>query len=232
MNQAVAHTPGEECELCTARVRCPFGRLKDKIVRQFDAIARLKVYDYGIRIFRQGESSAGIFVVCTGWVELVHLTPLGKSVAHDRGPGSVLGLTEVLTGTSYQASAHASKHSRLECVSKPDFQHFLSTNPESAIELLREACSETQRISTELYDVVGKVPSAERLLRTLQELSETYGHTTAEGVQLTLPLTGQDLADRIGCSRQWISGLLSDLEIHGLIRRKKGWITLAPTGTT
>lgn len=215
------------CPTCQARIICPFANLEPEILGHFRAIAQMRFHQCGDILLRQGEAVPGVFVVRSGCVKLVHFTPLGKAVtAGLPGPGSVLGLGEVLTGGVSQLTAEAFQPSNLEYLPKTEFLRLLYANPASAVELLKAASFELRRIMGELHNLMGKVPPAERLLHTLRDLSQTCGRPTPDGVQLGLPLTGQMLADRIGCSRQWVCGLLSDLERQGMIRRTKGWIRL------
>ena len=71
------------------------------------------------------------------------------------------------------------------------------------------------------------LPLVERLLHKLQELADACGVTTESGgLLLDAPLTVQDLAGSLGCSRQWASKLLSEIESRGLIERRGRRIVL------
>ena len=71
-----------------------------------------------------------------------------------------------------------------------------------------------------------RVPSGERLMSALIELSRIYGVPADSGLRIPVPLTVQMLADKIGCSRQWASRLLGELEAAGKLKRNRSWITL------
>lgn len=229
MNLIPNHGFRERCATCQARASCPFAGLPSGIVKQFHAIGQVKLYSQDDTLFRQGEEASGLFIIRSGWVKLFHLTAAGKITTLGLvGPGGTLGLIEILTEDQHEVSAETLEESRLDYVAKEKFNHFLFENPVVAVRLLKKVSHEMQKFLTELYQMAGKVPSDERLLHTLQDLSETCGHPTGDGIKLKLSFTVQDLADRIGCSRQWASRLLSNLQTQGLIQRKGGWITLTP----
>lgn len=219
----------EYCNTCQERTDCPFAELPSAIVRRFQEIRQLKCYSQGVALFLQGEEAGGLFIVRSGWVKLFHLTAVGKVRSLGLfSNGSVLGLPEILTGDEYRTSAEVLEDSRLDYVAKKQFMQFLLDHPAAAVRLLRKGCQDMQRFLTELYQTVGEVSLDERLLHVLLDLCKTCGHSADGGIKLQLSFTVQDLADRIGCSRQWASGLLRDLQAQGLIQRKGGWITLTP----
>jgi len=63
-------------------------------------------------------------------------------------------------------------------------------------------------------------------MSALVELGRIYGLPAEAGLRIPVPLTVQMLADKVGCSRQWASRLLGELEAAGKLRRNRGWITL------
>jgi len=71
-----------------------------------------------------------------------------------------------------------------------------------------------------------RVPTGERLLSALAELARVYGLPAEAGLRIPVPLTVQMLADKVGCSRQWASKLLGELESAGKLKRNRSWITL------
>ena len=98
-------------------------------------------------------------------------------------------------------------------MSKAQFQEFLATHSEAALELIRSLIQRVRSLtksvgSLALLDVYGRVA------RMLLELA-----TEHEG-KLTIlePLTQQDMASRVGCSREMISRILKDLRAGGYVK--------------
>jgi len=97
-------------------------------------------------------------------------------------------------------------------VSKCEFRKFLSENPDVAIYIIENLIARTRALtenvkSLALMDVYGRVA------RTLLELA-----TELEGkLVIADRMTQQDLANRVGASREMVSRILKDLSAGGYI---------------
>jgi CRP/FNR family transcriptional regulator len=224
---STSHKPvPDRCATCQARASCLFAESPPKAMSQFQMITQVRRYPRGDIIFRQGEHAHGLFILRSGWAKLFHLTPAGKAVTLGLiGPGRILGLTEIVTGSPYLVSAETLDESDVEYIEKQRFLIFLLENPRLAVEPLTTVSQEARKFLTQLCEMAGKLPTVQRLLHTLQDLAKTCGHKTDDGIRLKLPFTVQDLADSIGCSRQWASKLVNELEDQGLIKRKEGGLS-------
>ena len=58
----------------------------------------------------------------------------------------------------------------------------------------------------------------DKLVHLLLELVEQYGKRTAEGIEITLKLSHQDLASIIGATRETVTVNLGELQADGLIK--------------
>lgn len=210
----------ERCQSCEAEERCPFTDLTPEAREAYEAILEARFYAPGSTIFRQGDAATGIFVVQSGLVRVSHLTPGGKAVGVQvLGAGAILGLTEVVTGDPYLTTALAVEECALESVPRRHFVPFLLHHPQVALELLIRVSQDLVRLQEAIFESAGGGRLTDRLVRQLQELAGSCGVPTEGGMLLDLPLTVRDLAGTLGCSRQWTSKLLSEIESQGLIAR-------------
>jgi CRP-like cAMP-binding protein len=183
----------------------------------------------GTALFRQGDCARGIFIIRRGWVKLFHSSPEGGTVTIGLGgPGAILGLPAVLDDTVHTVTAQTVEESDFEFIAKDPFLGFLDEHPEMAATLLSQISRERRQLLIELCEIAERVPAIDRLLHTLRNLAATCGSDREAGTRIGLPLTVQDLADRIGCSRQWTSKLLGELEQRQLIRRQGAFVLLRP----
>ena len=209
------------CSACEVHSRCVFSNLPDGVVH-----SRLKSCSRAVTIYRQGAPSAYIYFVRSGWVERSHVQPSGKVVKFMAGKGDLLGLPAVITGKPHESTANAITDVELLCVPAGHFLSLLRRYPLVAENALRQLSHQALSTLDALYSLAVKTPTVDRLWSLLEELGESCGTTTAQGKRINLPLSVKDLADRIGCSRQWATQLLKELESAGLIKRRRGWITL------
>ncbi len=219
------------CARCVAVGKCVFGKLPDELRRQFRGIVEVRRYPAGSTVVYQGDDAHGVFNVRSGAVRLLRLAPGGRSVAVRIVPvAGILGLAEVTAGTPYQLTAEAVEDCILEYAPRREFVPFLLDNPQVTVELLIWLSQEFEHLQLSLCDVVSRPTLAVQLLRQLRTLGEACGEVTGEGVELHRHFKGQDLADSLGCSRQWVSKLLGDLERQGLIERRGRRILVTPSG--
>lgn len=219
------------CGTCEAQTRCAFSHLPRAAKQELARLSRSFTYSAGFPVYRQDDAARGIHIVRSGWVKQSFNTESGKGAAVAlSGPGSVLGLAQLLSGAHHPVGATVVRAAELAYVEGRRFLAFLEDHPRLNRRLLRSMSREQARLLRELCESAGKVPSEQRLLHVLQGLAAECGVPREEGLRIPLRLTVQDLAERIGCSRQWTSRLVAELEEQGALRRRRGWWTLTPDG--
>jgi len=192
----------------------------------FREIASVRVYGRNSTIARQGDPARYAYVLRRGLVQVSSLTPSGKYFTDLMGPGNILGVRWILSGLPQGFGLTAITECELDQVEGPRFLRYLEHHRGAALDLLR--CLNRQEIQLwdRLIHLSAKVPSGERLMAALIELGRIYGVPAESGLRIPVPLTVQMLADKIGCSRQWASKILGELEAAGKLKHKRGWITL------
>ena len=128
-----------------------------------------------------------------------------------QGPGEYFGEL-VLDEGPRSASVMTLEKSRLLVVPRLAFQAFIAENPAFALNIMRKLIKRVRMLSASvknlaLMDVYGRVA------RLLLELAEEK-----EGTLVILErLTQQDLANRVGASREMVGRILKDLTEGGYI---------------
>jgi CRP/FNR family transcriptional regulator, cyclic AMP receptor protein len=212
------------CSKCVSRQSCALSRS-----HWFQSIKTVSFYGRNVTFIRQGDPVKQIHVLRRGWLQISHVTPTGKSIVDLWSPGNILGITSIMMGDHSPYTATALENCEVEQVDIGKFLSHLKKDAHVAFDLLRYISRKNRRLLSHFYDAATKAPLEERLLSALEEISSTCSVQVDGGVRINLPLPMQILADRLGCSRQWISKLLSDLEARGVLKRRNGWITLNRT---
>ncbi len=224
---AAANTlqPVKDSRTCTLEESCGFCRYQE-----LQQISERRFYGRNFTVTRQGDPASHVFVVCSGWLQTTHITPAGRAVSELAGPNTILGLAGAMTGTDYVYNARTLEECELLQIEREAFLAFIQDNPSVSVMLLKTMSRQWQRVLYHFYDLSSKVPAEARLVRTLREIAETCGNPMNGGIRIRVPLSAQVLADTVGCSRQWVSKMLGQLEQKGLIRHRSSWISVTHAG--
>lgn len=180
----------------------------------------------GSPLFREGEASVVVLVLTTGHVKIVRTSADGReTVLGVRGPGDLVGELGAVTGRPRSATALALVPLTALVVPAPAFLDFLRGAPRAGFALVR-------MLSTRLADAdqaraeYGGSNVGVRLARRLLELADSGTRADAGGLRLELPLTQDDLAAWIGCSREAVARALAELRRDGVVRsgRRAMWL--------
>lgn len=205
----------------------PLGSLTQATTRALARLLRRQEVPAGTIVFRQGEPARGLHLVRQGTLAVEHLTPDGRNVTIRLAvPGSVVGLVATLTGNPHQLLARALEPAVLDFGPRSDFLAFLDDHPKLARSLLQRVSRRVESLERDCFEATGNYPLADRLLGKLEALARVTGRSTPEGLALDMPLTVQTLANLLGCSRQWTSKVLTEMEKTGLIRRSRDCLVL------
>jgi len=220
---------GDPCGGCMARSGCTFYPLPAEVHEKYQQILEQRFYPAGSMVVRQGGSAHGVFNIRAGAVCQSHLSPDGKRVVVGVLPASGLfGVREVTAGTTYSFNVRTLTDSLIEYVPRSRFVAFLFDYPEVAVSLLIRICGEYEELEQRFRGSVSAGATCDRLVDHLRDLAEACGKARQDEVELPKQIRVQDLADALGCSRQWTSKLLGELEQQGLIYRRRGRLWLRP----
>jgi CRP/FNR family transcriptional regulator, cyclic AMP receptor protein len=192
----------------------------------FEEIASRHTYGRHATIARQGDDARYTHVLRRGLVEVSSALPNGKSFLDLVGPGSIFGIPWTLAGLPHGFSLKAVAECDFDQVETQRFLKYLEERPAAALEVLRHLCRQEIQLVQDMLQLSTRVPTGERLMSALVELGRIYGIQAESGLRIPVPLTVQMLADKIGCSRQWASKTLGELEAAGKLKRNRSWITL------
>ena len=171
----------------------------------------VKAYPKNTVIISEGDHSDSLYVVLAGKVKVYLADEEGKEVLlNTQGPGEYFGEI-ILDEGPRSASVMTLEPSKFSVVTKAQFREFLARNPDAALELVKSLIHRVRMLTDKvgnlaLLDVYGRVA------RLLLELGKEQ-----DGKLVVERLTQQDMASRVGCSREMISRILKDLELGGYL---------------
>ena len=133
--------------------------------------------------------------------------PEGKEIVLNmQGPGEHFGELALLDNAPRSASVMTVEKTRLAAISKADFTKFLADHTDIALGLIRDLAGRVRVLSENvknlaLLDVYGRVA------KTLLSLA----HKRDGRLVIEKRLTQQDIANRVGASREMVARIMKDL---------------------
>jgi CRP/FNR family transcriptional regulator, cyclic AMP receptor protein len=195
--------------------------LPEPLLDEIAKMATVRTFPKNSIIVSEGDETDSIYVVLAGRARVYVADADGREVQVNRiGPGEYFGEV-TLDGGPRSASVMALEECRCGIIKGAEFGVFLDKNPRFALHLVRKLAHRVRALtenvrSLALMDVYGRVA---RLLLELAE--EVDGRMVIEE-----SLTHKDIASRVGCSREMISRIFSDLAAGGYISKEAGRLVI------
>jgi CRP/FNR family transcriptional regulator, cyclic AMP receptor protein len=165
-------------------------------------------------VVNEGDETDSFYVILSGRVKFFVSEDGGKDfVLGTAGPGEYFGEI-ALAGGPRSASVMTMEACRFVIIPKTEMKSFVAQYPEVALHMIGNLSQKVRALTDSakglaLLDVYGRVTKA------LMELA------VEQDGKLVIPgkLTHQDIANRVGASREMISRILKDLSLGGYIEQ-------------
>jgi len=195
--------------------------LDDALLREMARRGGVRSWAPNTVLVTEEDRSDALYIILTGRVKAYGSADDGREVVYaTQGPGEYFG-EMTLDGGPRSASVITLEATSCAVVPGPEVRDFLAGNPDFALHLIRKlirlARASTEHVkSLALEDVYGRV------VRLLKKSARE------EGGQLMLPekLTQQDIAERVGSSREMVSRVFKPLFEGGYVEMRAGRIAI------
>jgi CRP/FNR family transcriptional regulator len=126
----------DECRECR-NGNCVLAQLAVQAARDLSKIFTPDTLPEGTTLFREGEESGGVFILCRGEARIYIGDSAHTAVTlHTCGPGEVMGLSAVLSDHPYEVSAELTQRSRLMFIPARDFRRWLQKDPQGSMRVV------------------------------------------------------------------------------------------------
>ncbi|HUL96305.1 MAG TPA: Crp/Fnr family transcriptional regulator [Usitatibacter sp.] len=195
--------------------------ITDPFVRELASLGRLRSYPKNTVFITEGDSSDSVFVILSGRVKIFLSDTEGHEMILDtQGPGEYVG-EMALDGNPRSASVMTMEATTFSVVSREPIKEAIRRKPDFALDMISKIIDRA-RLATNsvkdlaLLDVYGRVA---RLL--LNMAVEVNGK-----LEIPEKLTQQEIAERVGASRDMVSRIFRDLTAGGYITVESRHITI------
>ena len=208
----------ESCSSCTCSKTGFFCELSLPVTQAVDRVSHHSNVPAGAILFVEGQLPRGLFVICSGRVKLSTTSRDGKVlVLKTADAGEPLGLSAAISGDTYEMTAETATPCQITFMDRKALLELLQAHSEIGLHASRALSRDFQSAYREMHDLVLARSSAGKLARLLLSCSPTALQQTAE-VRLRSSMTHEEMAQRIGSSRETVTRLLSNLKRKQLIR--------------
>lgn len=188
-------------------------------------LCRVRGYEKGETIFREGEPADRIHFVHLGRVKIVKAAGDRDVILEILGPGEPVGAVAVFERRPFPASAVTLEPSGIVSIPEREFFNLLEKRPEMMRHLLAGLTYRLMMVNKRIADLTG---SAEhRAVRLFLTLADRVGLPKGEGVNIPLPLSRQEIADLIGTTLETAIRLMSRWQKDGLVLTEKDGFVIA-----
>ncbi len=206
----------------------PLAPLQQDTLRAIAATGVVRTFPKNTVLINEGDVGDALYIILAGRVKVFASNEAGREFVIDfHGPGEYVGEMS-LDGAPRSASVITVEPTTSAVVNRAHFRDFILAHPDFALHLI-ERLIHRVRVTTgnlkslALSDVYGRMA---RLLNALAQPQEG---------RMVVPekLTQQDIADRVGASRDMIGKLMKDLTGGGYLAVEDRTITVLrklPTG--
>ena len=207
----------------------PKGPSPDELVdvidlRDFAQHAVTRTFPKNVVVVTEGDETDSLYIIVSGKVKIFVSDERGKEIVlNESGPGEYFG-EMVLDEGPRSASVMTLEPTRFLVVPKEDFKDFVAKSPAFSLHLICKLIRRVRALTNDvkslaLMDVYGRVA------RMLLDIAvERNGVLVIENKP-----TQQEMASRVGASREMISRILGDLASGGYIEVERDKITIART---
>lgn len=189
-------------------------------IDRLSPVCHMAQIDRGQVIWMRGDQTPFFGIVGTGFVKMVKSSGDGSELtAEIMGPGQVFGLLGAIEGIGCPLSAQAVTPAWYLKVPKKDFLAVYGDTPALKDHVVIRTASRLRQA----YEMMARMANGtvgQRLAAVLVILAESYGERTEGGIEITIPLTRQDLAD--------IAGTTVETTIRTISKwQRDGWVEFA-----
>ncbi len=198
-----------------------FSSLKPAERESLRPLVRIRSYDEGETIFREGDDALHFHFILGGKVKIVKAAPAGGDILLEIfGPGDPVGAIAAYEERSFPAAAVALEAASLLSVPRQEFFALLASNPLLARGLLLGLTRRMVELTRKLSERGSRVEY--RIARVFLTLADRAGRSDNTGVFVPVTLSRQEIADMVGTTQETAIRIMSRWGKDGVLVTLEG----------
>lgn len=205
----------------TLRKTAFFHGLDDDVIRQVASQAATRQFPKNSMVVTQGDDTDSLYIIIQGKVDVFLQNDKGKEIIiNSLGECDTFGELAPLGGIPRQASIITTENSEFIVISRQVFMDTLLTKPSISMRIITRLIDLIQDLTDEVSSLALE-DVYNRVVRVLYKHAEEVGDKL-----VTEKLTQQDIALRVGATREMVHRILKELKTGGYISIEGKHITI------
>ena len=182
----------------------------------------LRRYRKGTILIEEGDRGDTLYIIVSGRLRAFSSAANGREITFGiYGPGEYLGEMS-LDGGPRSASVETLEASVCSVVARDILDRFIDERPAFSFELLSKVIRRARAATLSAKNL-----ALNSVYGSLKQLLESAAKPRPDGtVAVGERLTHQDIANRLGCSREMVSRVMKDLETGGYLRHHEDRVVI------
>lgn len=203
-----------------------FERLTPEHAQRLESCSRVRRFSGGTPVYLPADEAYAVYLLATGRVKVCHLTDDGKqSILAFIEPGELFGELALLEPGPRDEYVETIEPSTVVMIPGTELRWMMNEYADVSLGITKVIGIRRKRIERRLKQLLF-LSNRQKVVHLLLELAEQYGLPAADGTDLGIRLSHQDLANIIGSTRETVTVALGKLQLEGLIRVKRQRIKL------
>ncbi len=185
-----------------------FLHLSERSLRLLSGLLSRREVGKGEALYREGQPCEKFIILLEGRLNVLKTSIEGREkVVAELRPNEHFGLAEIVTGQRSNATIEAAEPGEILTLSKDDFVRTLLDNPRMCFQLMQTMAATIMELSDQIQEVSFE-PVGVRLARLLVTLADREGRDQDGRLVIRRRHSHQDLARRLGASRETVTRAL------------------------
>jgi len=195
--------------------------IADPFVKELASLGRVRTYPKNTVFITEGDSSDSVFVILSGRVKIFLSDTEGHEMILDtQGPGEYVG-EMALDGNPRSASVMTTESTTFSVVSREPIKEAIRRKPDFALDMISKIIDRA-RLATNSVKDLAPLDVYGRVARLLLNMAVEHNGK----LEIPEKLTQQEIAERVGASRDMVSRIFRDLTAGGYITVENRFITI------
>ena len=168
-------------------------------------------------VFTEGEAGEGFHFIKSGNVKIVKQTVDGREhILNILGPGEVFAEVLLFNDAPYPATAVAVEDAVVGVIRNSELEALLVEHPRIAVHLIKVMSKKLLFIQMKVKSFALS-DSLAKVAQTLENLARRYGKKTSRGLEVSVDINRQDVANLAGTTRETVSRVFHVLKKDGIL---------------